>query len=260
MHKGQILDQINYSPGSGIVSLVPSLSYYLYDLGLESSIIGLTKFCDSPNGEHHKTPKIGGTKNPRLDLIKHINPGIILANKEENRKEDIEELSYCSPVYLTDIGNLKDMFRMMLELGVIFNRHELANSYVERIQSGMDELRTYTHENFCCKVCYLIWKDPLMTVGSGTFIHEILMTAGFYNVFGEKIRYPEIQFAELKEKQPDVLLLSSEPFPFNEMHESIFKPFNCLLVDGRMFSWYGSFILQSISYLKALNFRIKNIR
>ncbi len=257
--QGHIPDNFKLPQSFKLISLVPSLSWYLYDLDLHKHISGVTKFCDSADGDHIHVPVVGGTKNPRIEIIHQIRPDLIIANKEENRKEDIEMLSSQFPVYLTEVGNLKEMYQMMQELGALCDRIRSADSFIRLINSGMKELYTHTGSEKSRKVCYLIWKDPLMTIGTGTFIHEMIESFGFENLYSNLTRYPEITRADLYTKNPDIVFLSSEPYPFTEKNLTDFLNLNCLLVDGRMFSWYGSFIFKSIDYLKALNLRITNI-
>lgn len=234
-----------------IISLVPSITETLFDLGLkEDEVVGRTKFCIYPKDLVKNVAIIGGTKNLNLDKIKTLKPDLIIANKEENEKLQVEELMKDFKVWITDIQNLEDNENLILELGALLNREEIAFQFHETInkifknKSGKEKV----------KVAYLIWKNPYMTVGSDTFIHDVLEKLGFENIFKNKKRYPEISTDEMKETQ--YIFLSSEPFPFQQKHiEELQKELpnsKIILVDGEAFSWYGTHLAKCENYFKTL--------
>lgn len=247
-------EQITAAP-KRIISLVPSISSLLYHFELELETIAITKFCTLP--EHWNKTKIliGGTKNIKTDLIAKLNPDLIIANKEENIKEQIEELAGQFPVWLTDVNNLEDNLAMIDMLGKITGKEKLSNKLLLNISNAFDEFNRSKNAKY--STCYLIWKDPFMSVGSDTFIHEMMDKAGFDNIFREQKRYPTVTIADIIAKKPELILLSSEPYPFKEKHlemlRSYFPNTILLLTDGIYFSWYGDQIQHSPSYFKELH-------
>lgn len=234
-----------------IISLVPSLTELLFDLGLEQQLAGRTRFCVHPKEKVEQVPIVGGTKNPRLDKIREINPDYIIANKEENRPEDIEELRENFEVNVTDIATIEDALITIHELGQVFGKEDRAQKLITDIQSRLDD-RPDASE---LRTAYMIWKDPWMTVGHDTYIHDVLDHWNLPNVFADKKRYPKINLEELKRHNPDLILLSSEPYPFEEKHlaqvEEVCPAARVLLVEGEWFSWYGSHMKHAFGRLNA---------
>lgn len=234
-----------------IVSLVPSITESLFDFGLtEMEVVGRTKFCIHPKTLITKVPVIGGTKNLNLDKIKALKPDLIIANKEENEKLQIEELGKYFKIWLTDIENLQDNQNFLTELGTLLNKQELALNFNEKINVIFDSSKELSPK----KVAYLIWKNPYMTVGSDTFIHEIIEKIGFTNLFKDSKRYPEISVNQMKEAE--YVFLSSEPFPFQQKHidelQKELPDSKIMLVDGEAFSWYGTHLSRCGDYFKTL--------
>ena len=222
-----------------IISLVPSLTELLFDLGLKDQIIGRTKFCVHPDPEVKLIPQFGGTKNLHINRIMAANPDLIIANKEENLKEEIEILQQHFQVLVTDISDLQQNNDMILQIGELTNTTGKAREIVSEINSEFSKIPAI---NLKPSVLYLIWKAPLMSVGSDTFIHHMLKYAGFKNISADSTRYPVID--EPEKLNPEFVFLSSEPFPFSEKHipeiQKIFPEAKIIHVDGEMFSWYGS--------------------
>jgi ABC-type Fe3+-hydroxamate transport system substrate-binding protein len=241
-----------------IISLVPSQTELLADLGLGERVIGITRFCVHPREWFLSKTRTGGTKQVNMDTIHRLKPDLIIANKEENVKEQIEDLAKHYPVWISDVNNLNDACEMIDQIGLMTNTHELAKKMIGQIRENFAQLenlsagmQTY---NSTPGTAYLIWRDPYMTVGSDTFIHSMLEAAGFENLFKNFQRYPEITIDELKNAQ--LLLLSSEPFPFKEKHRKEIQEelpdTKIVLVDGEMFSWYGSRLLLTPGYFQKL--------
>lgn len=233
-----------------IISLVPSLTELLIDCGLDNQIVGRTKFCIHPAEKVDKIPKVGGTKKINFDAVFVQNPDIILANKEENTKEDVELLAKHYPVYVSDISSIQDLIVFIEDFATYIPEMDIGD-IVQDLKKNK-ELRMFNGQ----RVVYLIWQNPLMTVGSDTYINHILEASGLINVFGHTSRYPEITASEIEQSKPDYLFLSSEPYPFNKSHtesfNALFPDIRTVLVDGEMFSWFGSRTLQLPAYLGKL--------
>lgn len=240
-----------------IVSLVPSLTEMLVDLGLRDIIVGVTKFCVHPSSLQKEVEVVGGTKNPNIDKILRLAPTHIIANKEENNKADIEFLSKHSNVYVSDIKNIKDVFELLKSYAMLFQVEESAFRIEEVLRNEILQFQKKVNIKPSIKVAYLIWKNPWMSVGYDTFIHEMLLIAGFENVFANQIRYPEVDLNDLSTN--DIVFLSSEPYPFKNIHITEVKKYvnNCFLVDGELFSWYGTRLISSFSYLKELRAKVE---
>ncbi|WP_240596807.1 helical backbone metal receptor [Rhodohalobacter barkolensis] len=239
------------NPPQKIVSLVPSLTELLFDLGLGKQVIGRTRFCIHPEGKVNQAEIMGGTKNPRLDKIQEAQPDLIIANKEENRKKDIEKLQSDFEVMVTDINTIEDALLTIHEIGKRCGAEEAAEELTSAIRKEYDNVPNEP----LLSVAYLIWREPWMTIGSDTYIHSVLRRWKLENVFGDQTRYPKTSLDEIKNKQPDIILLSSEPYPFKEKHLKEIEQ-NCpdcrvLLVDGEWFSWYGSRMLPSFRKLNS---------
>ncbi|HLO73303.1 MAG TPA: helical backbone metal receptor [Flavobacterium sp.] len=245
-----------------IVSLVPSQTELLYDLGLEDAIVGITKFCVHP--VHFRSVKtiVGGTKNVRFDKIKSLLPDIIICNKEENTKEIVEELSQICPVWVTDIHTIADNLQMIHDFGQLFNRRIEAQKWIDKINFIYLEFQQFIKEKPIKKVAYFIWANPHMVAGNDTFINELLQLNHFENIYNVKEgRYPEIELKKIRlEGDPDYVFLSSEPFPFKDEHAFEIGRFThhakTVFVDGEMFSWYGSRLLKAFDYFKLLHSKI----
>jgi iron complex transport system substrate-binding protein len=244
-----------------IVSLVPSQTELLYDLGLEDSIVGITKFCVHPY--HFKSTKkiVGGTKNVHYDKIRLLKPDIIICNKEENTQEMVEELRKICPVWVTNIATIEDNFQMITDFGQIFSKRTEARKWNEKLAFALSDFKSFIKDIPVRKVAYFIWKKPYMVAGSGTFIDEMLKLNHFQNYFDSKERYPQIELDKIEEEcDLDLVLLSSEPFPFKaeDGYEIVKNTHNAqaILVDGEMFSWHGSRLLKAFDYFKFLHNRI----
>ncbi len=239
-----------------IISVVPSQTELLYDLGLDNSVHGITKFCIHPAHWLKEKTHIGGTKNLNIDKINTIKPDLIIANKEENDEEQIRLLSEKYPVWISDIANLNDAIGMILEIGRITDKLSKSNEIVKTIRSKFNSLVRLVNEVQQKRVAYLIWRDPYLSVGNDTFIHEMLSTCRLNNVFSHEKRYPEISPEKLKAASPELIFLSSEPYPFSQKHIDEFNKLcpgsRVILVDGEMFSWYGSRLRLAPDYFTSL--------
>ena len=224
-----------------IISLVPSISELLYDLNLAKETVGITKFCIHPSIWYQTKEKIGGTKNLQIEKIKCLHPDLIIANKEENTQEKVEILARLFPVYLTDVNNYEEAIKMIEDVGKITSRVADAVQLTKVIQSGFNLIKKPFKQ---IKTVYFIWKDPYMSVGGDTFINDMMSRLGMQNIFGHYKRYPEVTLQNVISAKPQLILLSSEPYPFKQKHITEIQAYlpntKILLVDGEMFSWYGS--------------------
>jgi ABC-type Fe3+-hydroxamate transport system substrate-binding protein len=233
-----------------IISVVPSQTELLYDLGLEERVVGITKFCIYPNSWYRSKSRVGGTKDIDLNKVKALKPDLIIGNKEENSKENIEALKRIAPVWMSDIFTLEDSLDMITRIGNLLQVQEKAISTKLMIQCQFHALQKMNSPK---SVLYLIWKNPYLAAGKNTFIDDMLTKCGFIN-FIENDRYPEVDTQS--DEHPDFIFLSSEPYPFKEKHikelQIIYPKSNIQLVDGEMFSWYGSRLLKAPGYFKQL--------
>lgn len=247
-------------PPQRIISLVPSLTELLFDLGLKDEVAGITKFCVHPAQWFRTKIRIGGTKQLNLPLIESLKPDLVIASKEENVKEQVEAVQQFCPVYCSDISNLEHSYEVMEQLGFITDRIDQAKHLINTIQDSFKNLPAVVKP---LRAAYLIWQEPYMTVGSDTFIHHMMQLAGFENVFATEQRYPVLTIEELMKRDVDVVLFSSEPFPFRQKHLEAFSQVwlkqNTLqqlpvfkIVDGELFSWYGSRTLYAAGYFRKL--------
>ena len=252
------IDQLNRAvtldfPPKRIVSLVPSQTELLFELGLNTEIVGITKFCIHPEEKVQGKSKIGGTKKLDLEKIRSLKPDLIIGNKEENERADIEELEKEFPVWMSDIFNLEDALDMITQVGELTNRSPEAGYLVHLITAGFKDLQQLALEKRISQsVLYMIWKKPLMSSGRNTFIDDVLRKIGLTNVL-ETTRYPMLETYMLTRLKPDLVFLSSEPYPFKEKDVEQFQELlpnsRVLIVDGEMFSWYGSRLVKAVEYL-----------
>ncbi|MEO0557569.1 MAG: helical backbone metal receptor [Bacteroidota bacterium] len=229
-----------HEPPLRIVSLVPSQTELLADLGLDDEVVGLTRFCVHPADWKARKTIVGGTKTVNVDRVAALKPDLVIANKEENVREQVDALAEHVPTYVTDVSTVADASAMIRTVGALVGRAETALELAETIDGGFAELSPSPRQ----RAAYLIWRDPWMTVGGDTFISDVMGYAGFDNVYADTTRYPTVTLPNLRSRQPDVILLSSEPFPFREPHieevQAAVPEAEITLVDGEVFSWYGS--------------------
>ncbi len=235
-----------------IVSLVPSQTEFLFDLGLEDHIVGITKFCIHPEEKCKGKARIGGTKKFNFEIIDSLHPDLIIGNKEENYQEGIEQLKLKYPVWMSDITTLEQALEMMQRLGTLLNKRGEAEEIISKIKNSFKRLAIPITK----RALYFIWKEPYMSVGKDTFIDEMLHKCGLENVLKERSRYPVLSAEEIAALDPDIILLSSEPYPFQEKHVEEFLEIcphsQIAIVDGELFSWYGSRLQYSAAYFKEI--------
>ncbi|WP_405371134.1 ABC transporter substrate-binding protein [Nonlabens sp. Asnod2-A12] len=248
-----------------IISLVPSQTELLIDLGLADRLVGVTRYCIHPAGLIDEKTVVGGTKKIVESRIIELQPDLIICNREENNQKIVEFCDHIAPTYVSDIDTLEQALEMIADVGEITGTKFKAKSLIRNISSAF---KTLPKPEVNHKALYLIWKKPYMAVGTGTFINDMLARAGFSNAAQELTRYPELDMEAMIKLQPDAVFLSSEPYPFTtddiaEMKlafltapsQDLIKPNvtpDFKVVDGELFSWYGSRLLKTPEYLQSL--------
>ncbi len=246
--------KIEYPP-KRIISTVPSQTELLSDLGLEDEVVGITRFCTYPEGWKKTKTIIGGTKRLDFNKISSSNPDLIIGNKEENIKPQVEEIAQEYPYWISDVQSFDDNQILITDIGELCNRVDEAKKLCTKIEEVCETIKSVQKTRK--KVAYFIWRNPFMVAGNNTYINSILNKLGFENVFEySDERYPRITIDDLKRVEIDEIFLSSIPFPFNELHAQEFKLHfpdkKITFVDGEVFSYYGSRIAKSKEYLLSL--------
>jgi ABC-type Fe3+-hydroxamate transport system substrate-binding protein len=244
-----------------IVSLVPSITELLHYLQLEEETIGITKFCVHPHSWFKSKTRIGGTKNIDIEKIVSLQPDLILCNKEENVQAQIETLAATLPVYICDVKNYEDALQMIEAIGKLTNKEIETKKLIQDIDTAFEQGKIFSTKKV--KTAYLIWKEPYMTVGGDTFISSMMEKAGLENIYNNEDRYPTKNIIDLQKDNPDIILLSSEPYPFKEKDivelQQHFPNTRILLANGEIFSWYGSRMLYAVEYFENLYKQIESV-
>lgn len=259
-HKSSI-SQLKSTP-KRIISLVPSQTELLFDLGLENEIIGVTKFCVHPFYAKQTKTIVGGTKKIKLNKIKELKPDIILCNKEENTLEIVEQCAEICATHVSDIYTLEDAKHLIQVYGSIFNRRTESAHIIQKLEFKLQDFQLYIQGKKKLKVAYFIWRKPWMVAARNTFIDHLLTLNKYENIYGNRERYPEIELKKIRlEGDPEMIFLSSEPYPFKDEHAFEIGRFahhaKTVFVDGELFSWYGSRLLKSFDYFKKLRSRLE---
>lgn len=239
---------LNHVP-ERIICLVPSITELLHDLGLADKIVGRTKFCIYPENGFPSAKIIGGTKNIHVDIIKDLNPDLVIANKEENIQEQVLALSEFTSVFTTIVRNTEEALKMILDIGSITGTAIKAETMVSQLKTSIFSNKQTSK----ISMAYLIWRKPYMTIGGDTYISAFMEDFGFINCYKDQMRYPEVTIEDLVIKKPKIILLSSEPFPFDENHAfeiSRLTGIKTMLIDGSICSWYGSRMLKAKDFLE----------
>ena len=236
-----------------IVSTVPSQTELLHDLGLNEAIVGVTAYCVHPKSLMESKTVIGGTKDLKLEQIRALKPDLIIANKEENIKEQIEELAKEFPVWISDVETFEQGLSMIKDIGKLTGKVAEANEMVDQISSLKQSVALANS----LRTLYFIWKEPYMLSGNSTYISNMLDHLGLENIApSNSQRYPQIAYDALKEYDPELILLTSEPYSFKaaDAHElgELFPNALIKIVDGEMFTWYGSRMILAMRYFQKL--------
>lgn len=249
-HMGNIVELT--SPPQRIISLVPSQTELLFDLGLEQQVVGITKFCVHPHHWRKSKTIVGGTKKFDLEVIAGLRPDLIIGNKEENYEVGITALRQQYPVWMSDITAFEHSLDMIEKISMLTGKEEQGGKIIDRINSGFKDMKTFPAN----RAIYLMWRKPWMGAAGKTFIHAIMEKTGLVNVLANQERYPELSPAMIKDLNPAIVLLSTEPYPFSEKHIpeilKILPKARVQIVDGEMFSWYGSRLALAPAYFNSM--------
>ena len=239
-----------------IVSLVPSQTELLAALGLDAEVVGLTRFCVHPAGWKARKAIVGGTKDTDPDRVLALAPDLVLANREENDRGPVEAIARAAPVHVTDPATVAASVAMVRGVGRLVHRRERADALADEIAAAFDALPAFAP----VRALYLIWRDPWMTVGGDTVISDVMAHAGLANVCADRTRYPALAPDEVAALAPEVVLLSSEPYPFADEHvaevAALAPAARVLLVDGEPFSWYGPRLRHTPAALREVRARL----
>ena len=245
-------------PPRRIISLVPSQTELLAHLHLGDKVVGITRFCERPEHWRSEKPIVGGTKQVDVDAVRGLNPDLILANHEENTQEDVEALEEIAPVFVTKVKTVSGALEMIRTVGTLTDTADRTSTLVGRVISRFESLPDFPP----LRAAYFIWREPYMTVGGDTFIHDVMAWGDFENIYGDQTRYPEVSLNALAERDLDIVLCASEPFPFHKKETFTADLREALpntpveVVDGQPFSWYGPRLLDMPAYLTDLRERL----
>jgi ABC-type Fe3+-hydroxamate transport system substrate-binding protein len=248
---------------SRIVSLIPSTTELLCHLGLVDALVGITVYCREPAELLRGKTRVGGEKDPDLEAIRALAPDLVIANVEENVREHVEALrGWGIAVHVTYPRTAADAILMIRELGRVTGTEARAGALADELQARLDEARALTARRAPARVFYAIWREPYMTIGADTYIHDVLAACGAANVFADAgERYPAVTLDEVAARRPDVILLPDEPFRFRRAHVADFSAYPDVpavrdgrvhLVDGKPFSWHGPRLADALRTLPAL--------
>ena len=247
-----------------IVSLVPSISELIYDLNAEDKIVGVTKFCVHPKYFQIEKTVVGGVQEFDIDKIIALKPDVVFASKDENFEDEIIELRKHVPVYVTDVKNVNEAISMIKTIGALLNKRSDADKITMKIDMQLKDLAKVTDDLLYRSAAYFVWNDPWVAAGKDTFIDSLLKLIKVDNVFSNlKERYPMVTGANIHIGNPQMIMLPSEPFKFEDKHAIEIGRHThdaaTFFVDGQMFSWYGSRLVKSIDYLKLLAVKFKEM-
>jgi len=247
-----------------IISLVPSLTELLHDMGLERAIVGVTKYCVHPAHYRHTKTIVGGTKKVKFPAIKALNPDFILCSKEENTAEMVAELEKIAPVYVSDVQTFDGALELIKNLGLVLNRRTQAGHIIDKIEHRYRAFRASIEKLRPYKSVYFIWANPWMVAGGKTFINDMMRISGLKNAYEHLERYPEINIKRIRitGDDPELFMFSSEPYHFTD--EEVFevlrsnKKVLTIYVDGTYFSWYGSRLIKAFDHFEQMHQKIKS--
>ncbi len=253
-------------PAQRIISLIPSITEIFFTLGVGDRVVGVTKFCSEPPVGVAGKPKVGGQKNPRMDAIIALKPDLVVANVEENRKEHVEAMRAAGlQVLVTYPRTVREGIQLIRDVGALTDTSAKAEAIAARCEAALAQVERATWGRVPVRVFCPIWRDPYMTINHDTFISEMLNICGGENIFlDHPERYPTVTLKEVAARMPEVILLPDEPFPFGEKHLAEFHALEDApavragrlhLLDGKVLSWYGPRISESLHTLIRLLLR-----
>jgi ABC-type Fe3+-hydroxamate transport system substrate-binding protein len=251
------------APPRRIVSLIPSVTEILFALGAGPSVAGCTVYCTEPSDGVATKTRVGGEKNPKLDVIRELGADLVVANVEENVREHIETLrGWGIPVYVTYPRTVADGIRLVSDLGSVVGRPERGRDMAAALEAARHDVDSARAGKPARRVFYPIWRGPWMTVNRDTYVHDMLALCGGDNVFGPSAtRYPEVTLEDIARAAPEVILLPDEPYRFRQAHLADFDAHPDIpavrqrrvhLVDGKLATWYGPRIAAAIRVLPRL--------
>ena len=246
-----------------IVSLVPSLTEALFAFGLEQEVVGVTRFCVEPRRGVVGKTKVGGTKVLDVAKIRALKPDLVVASAEENSPGDVAQLiDYGCPVFVTLVTSVESAIELLRQLAAITGTTAAARPIIQGVKETLAFVEGAGAGREPVRVFCPIWRNPYMTCGRGTYMHDVITVCGGRNVFGERLEsYPRLELAEMAALDPQVILLPNEPYRFTKRHKADFKAFaevtavkngHIFLIDGKVITWYGPRIAQSLSEVKRL--------
>jgi iron complex transport system substrate-binding protein len=243
-----------------IVSLCPSLTELVFDLGRGDDLVGLTEYCVHPAEGVAAVEKVGGTKNPDVARVVALGPDLVLMNEEENRREDHEALVAAGVRVHTSMPRTAlETAEMVRSIGAALGREPEADAIAADIARRTALVQADAAGREPVRFAYLVWRRPWMSVSADTFASSLLAQAGGENVFGERPeRYPEVTLEELRAARPDLVLLCTEPYPFQEKHVAEvaeacgLDPARVRIADGEYLSWHGSRTPDGIDHAASL--------
>jgi ABC-type Fe3+-hydroxamate transport system substrate-binding protein len=227
-----------------VVSLVPSLTETLFDLGAGGDVAGITDFCIVPPGL--PLPRLGGTKNPRVEEIRALAPDLVYMNTEENLKRHADAIGAFARVHVSEPKSVEDVARLILELGEIHRKEARAKVLAGELQHALDALKPVPHFTFACP----IWKNPWMWCGGDTYVSRLVECAGGVNVLGERLRYPHVELEDVLALQPDLVFLPDEPYLFTEGDAAAIEARTIGPFPGHLFTWHGTRTIQGLRFLR----------
>lgn len=242
-----------FSSPSRVVSLVPSMTETLFDLGAGASVIAVTDYCIFPEAGVELLPRVGGTKNPVVERIRALEPDLVHMNSEENLERHAREIEKFAPVFFSEPKTVADVARLMLVLGAIHDCRDAAKDWVARLHLELSRMPSARRFTFACP----IWKDPWMWCGGDTYVSSLVESAGGRNVLGDRRRYPRVPLDEVIDLAPDLIFLPDEPYAFTEDDRTklerlgsgvrIIGPF-----PGHLFTWHGTRTILGLRYLRGI--------
>jgi ABC-type Fe3+-hydroxamate transport system substrate-binding protein len=245
-----------------IVSLIPSTTELLCALGLAEALVGVTVYCVEPRDVVRGKTRVGGEKDPDIAAIRTLAPDLVVANVEENRREDVDALRAAGiPVWVTFPRTVAEGLAMIGDLGEVTGARAPARALLDALEPLYERARSRAARRAPVSVFYPIWRRPWMTIGGDTYVHDLLATCGGANVFADHTRYPTVTLDEMAAKAPDIILLPDEPFRFRRAHLADFDAYPAVpavrgrrihLVDGKLFSWHGPRLSDALTKLPDL--------
>jgi ABC-type Fe3+-hydroxamate transport system substrate-binding protein len=250
-------------PPRRIVSLIPSTTEILCALGLAEALVGITVYCVEPRDVVRGKTRIGGEKDPDLAKIRALEPELVVANVEENRREDIDQLrAWSIPVWVTFPRTVVEGISLIGELGELTGAAARAREMLQELEPLRARVERARARRPAVSVFYPIWRGPYMTINGDTYIHDMLRLCGGRNIFADRPeRYPTVTLDDVAARRPEVILLPDEPFRFRRAHLEDFAAYQEVpavrdgrihLVDGKPFSWHGPRIAEALRTLPGL--------